>query len=176
MIPVLGLTCNPKTCKLFSFSFLMSLTMINLSELSLVSFLYVHNKISSFCSGLTQSNYKELNVLYEKYKSQGCPLILVEKNFIDSYVLQHLYGFEVWNKWAEILIAGFEILAFPCNQFAGQEPGSNEEIQEVVCTMFKAEFPIFDKVTLVSSLWACIILRDGGRFSRISFSGWYRLM
>lgn len=42
--------------------------------------------------------------------------------------------------------AGFEILAFPCNQFAGQEPGSNEEIQEVVCTMFKAEFPIFDKV------------------------------
>lgn len=42
--------------------------------------------------------------------------------------------------------AGLEILAFPCNQFAGQEPGNNEEIQEVVCTMFKAEFPIFDKV------------------------------
>ncbi|KAH9783748.1 glutathione peroxidase [Citrus sinensis] len=40
----------------------------------------------------------------------------------------------------------FEILAFPCNQFAGQEPGSNEEIQEVACTMFKAEFPIFDKI------------------------------
>lgn len=45
-----------------------------------------------------------------------------------------------------IFWAGFEILAFPCNQFAGQEPGSNEEIQEVVCTMFKAEFPVFDKV------------------------------
>lgn len=41
---------------------------------------------------------------------------------------------------------GFEILAFPCNQFAGQEPGSNEEIKEVACTLFKAEFPIFDKV------------------------------
>ncbi|KAH9727731.1 putative glutathione peroxidase 2 [Citrus sinensis] len=40
----------------------------------------------------------------------------------------------------------FEVLAFPCNQFAGQEPGSNEEIQEVACTMFKAEFPIFDKI------------------------------
>lgn len=44
------------------------------------------------------------------------------------------------------LSPGFEILAFPCNQFAGQEPGNNEEIQEVVCTRFKAEFPIFDKV------------------------------
>lgn len=28
------------------------------------------------CSGLTQSNYKELNVLYEKYKNQGLYFIL----------------------------------------------------------------------------------------------------
>ncbi|KAG4186938.1 hypothetical protein ERO13_A08G074000v2 [Gossypium hirsutum] len=66
--------------------------------------------VASKC-GLTQSNYKELNVLYEKYKNQG-----------------------------------FEILAFPCNQFGGQEPGTNEQIQEATCSMFKAEFPIFDKV------------------------------
>ncbi|KDP42818.1 hypothetical protein JCGZ_23760 [Jatropha curcas] len=66
--------------------------------------------VASKC-GLTQSNYKELNVLYEKYKSQG-----------------------------------FEILAFPCNQFAGQEPGDSDKIQETACTLFKAEFPIFDKI------------------------------
>ncbi|XP_042398632.1 probable glutathione peroxidase 2 [Zingiber officinale] len=66
--------------------------------------------VASKC-GLTHSNYKELNVVYEKYKDQG-----------------------------------FEILAFPCNQFMSQEPGSNEEIQEVACTIFKAEFPIFDKI------------------------------
>ncbi|XVE53520.1 hypothetical protein DITRI_Ditri03aG0009700 [Diplodiscus trichospermus] len=41
---------------------------------------------------------------------------------------------------------GFEILAFPCNQFGGQEPGSNPEIKQFACTKFKAEFPIFDKV------------------------------
>ncbi|KAK6927655.1 Glutathione peroxidase, partial [Dillenia turbinata] len=41
---------------------------------------------------------------------------------------------------------GFEILAFPCNQFGGQEPGSNPEIKNFACTRFKAEFPIFDKV------------------------------
>ncbi|XP_074572601.1 putative phospholipid hydroperoxide glutathione peroxidase [Curcuma longa] len=41
---------------------------------------------------------------------------------------------------------GFEILAFPCNQFGGQEPGSNSEIKEFACTRFKAEYPIFDKV------------------------------
>ncbi|CAA6670260.1 unnamed protein product [Spirodela intermedia] len=41
---------------------------------------------------------------------------------------------------------GFEILAFPCNQFGFQEPGSNQEIKQFACTRFKAEFPIFDKV------------------------------
>jgi glutathione peroxidase len=41
---------------------------------------------------------------------------------------------------------GFEILAFPCNQFGGQEPGSNTEIKQFACTRYKAEFPIFDKV------------------------------
>ncbi|XP_073020910.1 probable phospholipid hydroperoxide glutathione peroxidase [Primulina eburnea] len=41
---------------------------------------------------------------------------------------------------------GLEILAFPCNQFNSQEPGTNEEIQEFACTRFKAEYPIFDKV------------------------------
>ncbi|CAL0313476.1 unnamed protein product [Lupinus luteus] len=41
---------------------------------------------------------------------------------------------------------GLEILAFPCNQFGMQEPGSNEEIKQFACTRFKAEFPIFDKV------------------------------
>ncbi|KAJ1702318.1 hypothetical protein LUZ63_002097 [Rhynchospora breviuscula] len=41
---------------------------------------------------------------------------------------------------------GFEILAFPCNQFGGQEPGTNEEIMQFACTRFKAEYPIFDKV------------------------------
>ncbi|KAJ7298898.1 hypothetical protein O6H91_07G123900 [Diphasiastrum complanatum] len=41
---------------------------------------------------------------------------------------------------------GLEILAFPCNQFGKQEPGTNDEIVEFACTRFKAEFPIFDKV------------------------------
>ncbi|KAF9623249.1 hypothetical protein IFM89_000738 [Coptis chinensis] len=41
---------------------------------------------------------------------------------------------------------GLEILAFPCNQFGGQEPGSNSEIKQFACTRCKAEFPIFDKV------------------------------
>ncbi|XP_011072518.1 probable phospholipid hydroperoxide glutathione peroxidase isoform X1 [Sesamum indicum] len=46
---------------------------------------------------------------------------------------------------------GLEILAFPCNQFGSQEPGSNEQILEFACTRFKAEYPIFDKVEVNGS-------------------------
>ncbi|GAB2296858.1 Probable glutathione peroxidase 8 [Dionaea muscipula] len=41
---------------------------------------------------------------------------------------------------------GLEILAFPCNQFGEEEPGNNDQILDFVCTRFKSEFPIFDKV------------------------------
>lgn len=41
---------------------------------------------------------------------------------------------------------GLEILAFPCNQFLRQEPGSSEQAQEFACTRYKAEYPIFKKV------------------------------
>lgn len=49
--------------------------------------------------------------------------------------------------------SGLEILAFPCNQFGAQEPGTNEQIVEFACTRFKAEFPIFDKVGHGLNFW-----------------------
>ncbi|MFK7897208.1 MAG: glutathione peroxidase [Myxococcota bacterium] len=41
---------------------------------------------------------------------------------------------------------GFEILAFPCNQFGEQEPGSEAEIDRFCRTQFGVEFPMFGKV------------------------------
>jgi glutathione peroxidase len=41
---------------------------------------------------------------------------------------------------------GFEILGFPCNQFGGQEPGTNDEIKEFCSLNFGVSFPLFDKV------------------------------
>lgn len=41
---------------------------------------------------------------------------------------------------------GLEILAFPCNQFMGQEPGTNEEIAEFCSLNYGVTFPIFDKI------------------------------
>ena len=41
---------------------------------------------------------------------------------------------------------GFEILDFPCNQLAGQAPGSEEEIHEFCTLKFGTEFPQFAKI------------------------------
>ena len=41
---------------------------------------------------------------------------------------------------------GFSVLGFPCNQFAGQEPGTNEEIKQFCSTKYNVTFPLFDKV------------------------------
>jgi len=41
---------------------------------------------------------------------------------------------------------GFAVLGFPCNQFGGQEPGTNEEIKEFCSTKFNVTFPMFDKI------------------------------
>lgn len=41
---------------------------------------------------------------------------------------------------------GFSVLGFPCNQFGGQEPGSEEEIQTFCDTIFHVTFPMFAKV------------------------------
>jgi glutathione peroxidase len=41
---------------------------------------------------------------------------------------------------------GFSVLGFPCNQFLGQEPGTNEEIAEFCSTTYGVTFPLFDKI------------------------------
>ncbi|WP_314686578.1 glutathione peroxidase [uncultured Bifidobacterium sp.] len=41
---------------------------------------------------------------------------------------------------------GFEILDFPCNQFAGQAPGSDEEIHSFCVLRYDASFPQFSKI------------------------------
>ena len=41
---------------------------------------------------------------------------------------------------------GLEVLGFPCNQFAGQEPGSDAEVKSFCATRYAVGFPLFSKV------------------------------
>ena len=66
--------------------------------------------VASNC-GLTDTNYKELVQLYEKYSEKQ----------------------------------GLRILAFPSNQFGGQEPGTSEQILDFV-KKYNVTFDMFEKV------------------------------
>lgn len=41
---------------------------------------------------------------------------------------------------------GFEVLGFPCNQFAHQEPGTAAEIKQFCTSKYDVTFPMFDKI------------------------------
>jgi len=64
-----------------------------------------------------------------------------ECGFTPQYAdLQELYA-----KYKE---RGLEVLAFPSNDFGGQEPGTPEEIRKFVDSKFDVEFEMFDKVVI----------------------------
>ena len=44
---------------------------------------------------------------------------------------------------------GLEILAFPCNQFGSQEPGSNDQIKTFCEDKYNISFKLFDKVDVI---------------------------
>ncbi len=46
---------------------------------------------------------------------------------------------------------GLQVLGFPCNDFAGQEPGTEAEIQTFCSTKYDVTFPLFSKVKVLGS-------------------------
>jgi glutathione peroxidase len=47
---------------------------------------------------------------------------------------------------AEYAPRGFAVLGIPCNQFAGQEPGSDAEVRAFCSTRYGVTFPLFSKI------------------------------
>lgn len=48
--------------------------------------------------------------------------------------------------WKEYGPRGFEVVAFPCNQFGGQEPGTADEIESFCQINFGVTFPLMAKI------------------------------
>ncbi|PQV49199.1 glutathione peroxidase [Paraburkholderia sp. BL21I4N1] len=46
---------------------------------------------------------------------------------------------------------GLKVLGFPANNFKGQEPGSDEEIQNFCTSTYDVKFPLFSKISVVGT-------------------------
>ncbi|MBQ9068827.1 MAG: glutathione peroxidase [Eggerthellaceae bacterium] len=93
--------------------------------------IYDHNVTARDGSQISLADYKD-KVLLVVNTATGC-------GFTPQYEqLEAMY--------AKFRDQGFEILDFPCNQFADQAPGTDDEIHEFCTLKFGTEFPQFAKV------------------------------
>lgn len=100
------------------------------------------NKTSSISDYVVKDiNHEQVNL--SSYKGKVLLIVNVASKcgFTSQYEgLQSLY--EKYNN------EGFEVLGFPCDDFGGQEPGSNEEIKNFCSLNYNVTFRMFDKITL----------------------------
>ena len=74
---------------------------------------------------------------------QGKVLLIVNTASKCGHTPQYAGLQQVYAAWQE---KGLEILAFPCDQFGHQEPGSDAEIQEFCQLNYGVTFPVFSKI------------------------------
>ena len=86
------------------------------------------------------------SISLESYRDK----ILLIVNVASNCGLTYQYaGIEsLYKKYKAI---GFEVLAFPCNQFAFQEPGTNKEIKKFCDIKYGVTFKIFNKINVNGS-------------------------
>ena len=78
-------------------------------------------------------------------KFQGKVLLIVNTASKCGFTPQYSGLEELHKKYAA---RGFEVLAFPCNQFGGQEPGDAREIKNFCSLTYGVTFPLFSKVNV----------------------------
>jgi glutathione peroxidase len=76
---------------------------------------------------------------------QGKVLLVVNVASKCGYTKQYTGMESVYEKYKA---KGFEILAFPANEFGKQEPGTNDEIKSFCESKFNVTFPLFSKIVV----------------------------
>jgi glutathione peroxidase len=78
-------------------------------------------------------------------KFQGKVLLIVNTASQCGLTPQYKGLQEVYQKYKE---QGFEVLAFPANEFGKQEPGTDNQIKEFCASNYKVSFPLFSKIVV----------------------------
>ena len=76
---------------------------------------------------------------------QGKVLLIVNTASQCGYTPQYKGLQEIYQKYKD---QGFEILAFPANEFGAQEPGTDDQIKQFCSSNYKVSFPLFSKIVV----------------------------
>ena len=104
----------------------------------------IKNSGNNMNNNITKIQVKDIDgkdVNLSDYK--GKVLLIINVASYCGYTKQYTGLEDLYKKYKD---KGFEILAFPCNQFGEQEPGTNEEIKNFCSSKFDVTFKLFDKI------------------------------
>jgi glutathione peroxidase len=117
-------------------------TLIASAPLAVVSAQTGDHKTTSVL-GFTVKDIDGKEVALSKY--QGKVLLIVNTASQCGFTPQYKGLQEVYQKYKD---QGFEVLAFPANEFGKQEPGTDGQIKEFCTNNYKVSFPLFSKIVV----------------------------
>lgn len=110
----------------------------------LLSVIVASQSLSLFAAGLYDIPLKDIDGHETSLKSyRGKVLLVVNVASKCGLTPQYSALQSLYTKYKD---QGLVVLGFPCNQFAGQEPGTNEEIKQFCSSKYDVSFPLFDKI------------------------------
>lgn len=114
------------------------------------------SKMSDSIKDIVVKDMDGKDVKLSDYK--GKVLLIVNVASKCGYTPQYQGLESIYKKYKD---KGFEILAFPCNDFGKQEPGTNQEIKKFCSSKYFVTFKLFDKIKVLgderSALYARLI-------------------
>lgn len=126
------------------FSFLASIAILFSTQISAKFNPRYPGETSNNILDLTVKDINGKEVKLSNYK--GKVLLIVNVASKCGYTPQYEGLEKIYKQYKN---KGFEILAFPCNDFGAQEPGTNEEIKEFCSTKYDVTFQLFDKIKVI---------------------------
>ncbi len=99
---------------------------------------------------------------------KGKVLLIVNTASKCGYTPQYEGLEKVYNQYKD---KGFDILAFPANDFGHQEPGSNEQIREFCTSKYSVTFDLFEKIVVKGEGQAPLYQYLTGKETNPDFAG-----
>ena len=136
-------------------------------RLFLISLLFAASSAMATCPALLD---RKLDTILEKPQSlceyAGKVVLVVNTASECGYTPQYEGLEALYRKYRE---RGFVVLGFPSNDFGGQEPGSNKEIETFCVNQYAIDFPMFAKIDLKKSPLYADLAKATGASPRWNF-------
>ncbi|MFC2094727.1 glutathione peroxidase [Bacteroidota bacterium] len=117
---------------------------MNILTIALTAASLFNSSSSNDSTNISDISVKDIELIEVKLsKYKGKVLLIVNVASKCGFTSQYAGLQKIYEKYKE---QGFEVLGFPCNDFGGQEPGTNEEIKNFCSLNYDVTFPMFDKV------------------------------